>query len=272
MLFSKSVYRATRSRTQSVIIAAVLLLFTAFQASARSGVPDLTDSVWKWEEEQTSFVLTFKQVKPEANGVVAILNGWGNDPLEVRGEYSENAPEPRLHLTGSYEGDTIIFDLAFNPGDQEQQPFLSGEFSVGSKVFTVSAGCGKQCPDVVSKMSGEPETASAASTGTELIGEWQDDSEAIGFKEYWSVKSVNGQWEISGRFVKGKEVVGSFHADEVSFDAKKGVLYFRQVFDQKPVEQWLDSNDIEVTAQSDTLKFKVRGVEAILTRTPGSKK
>ena len=269
MFFSKSIYGVIRTRTKPVILAGVLLLFSAFQASARSSVPDLTDSVWKWEEEQTSFVLTFKQVKPEANGVVAILKGWGKDPLEVRGEYSENAPAPRLHLTGNYEGETIIFDLEFNPGDHEQQPFLSGKFSVGSKMLPVSAGCDKQCPDAVLKMSGESETAS---TGTELIGEWQDDSEAIGFKEYWSVKAVNGQWQISGRFVKGKEVVGSFHADEISFDAKKGVLSFRQVFDQKPDEQWLDSNDIEVTAQNDTLKFKVRGVDATLTRTPGNKK
>lgn len=264
--FRQSIGRAV------VLCAALLLFFSVSQSFAYASTPDLTDSVWKWEEEETSFVLTFKQVKPEANGVVAILKGWGNNPLELHGEYAESASEPRLHLTGSYEGETIVFDLEFNPGDHEQQPFLSGEFSVGSRVFPVSAGCDKQCPDVAVKSGGEPDSTSAASTGIELAGEWQDDSEAIGFKEYWSVKSINGQWEISGRFVKGKEIVGSFHAEEASFDSKKGVLSFRQVFDQKPDENWLDSNDIEVTAQSDTLKFKVRGVDAILTRTPGTKK
>ncbi len=107
---------------------------------------------------------------------------------------------------------------------------------------------------------------------TDMVGEWQDVSGDIGFKEYWSIKSVNGQWQISGRFVRGTEVVGSFHADETNFDAKKGVLSFQQVFDLKPDEKLLDSNEIEVTAQSDTLKFKVRGIEATLMRSPGSKK
>lgn len=264
--FRQSIGRAV------VLCAALLLSFSALQASLYNATPDLTDSVWKWEEEETSFVLTFKQMKPEPNGVAAILKGWGNNPLELHGEYAESASEPRLHLTGSYEGDTIVFDLEFNPGDHEQQPFLSGKFSIGSRVFPVSAGCDRQCPDVASKSSGESDTANAASTGNELVGEWQDDSEAIGFKEYWSVTSVNGKLQVSGRFVKGKEVVGSFHAEEASFDSKKGILYFRQVFDQKPDEKWVDTNDIEVTAQSDTLKFKVRGVDAILTRTPGSKK
>lgn len=264
--FRQSIARAV------VLCAALLLSFSALQASPYTATPDLTDSVWKWEEQETSFVLTFKQVKPEANGVAAILKGWGNDPLELHGEYAESASEPRLHLTGSYEGETIVFNLEFNPGDHEQQPFLSGEFSIGSRVFPVSAGCDKQCPDVASKSSSEPDTANAANTGIDLIGEWQDDSEAIGFKEYWSVTSVNGKWQVSGRFVKGKEVVGSFHAEEASFDSKKGVLSFRQVFDQKPDENWVGTNDIEVTAQSDTLKFKVRGVDAVLMRTPGSKK
>lgn len=254
-----------------VLCAGLLLFFSASQAFAYAATPDLTDSVWKWKEEESSFVLTFKQVKPETNGVVAILKGWGNDPLELHGEYSESAPEPRLHLTGNYEGDTIVFNLEFNPGDHEQPPFLSGEFSVGSNVFPVSAGCDRQCPDVASRLGSEAKSTSAANTGIELVGEWQDESEAIGFKEYWSVKASNGQWQISGRFIKGKEVVGSFHGEEASFDPKKGVLYFRQVFDQKPDEKWLDSNDIEVTAQTDTLKFKVRGVDATLTRRPASK-
>jgi hypothetical protein len=253
-----------------ILCAGLLVFFSAPQAFTHTAAPDLTDSVWKWDGENTSFVLTFTQVKPEANGVVAILKGWGDEPLELRGEYAESVAAPRLHLTGSYEGDTIVFTLNFNRGDHEQPPFLSGEFSIGPNVFPVSAGCDRQCPDVASK-SNEADAA-PASTGIELIGEWQDDSEAIGFKEYWSVNSVKGQWAISGRFVKGKEVIGTFHAEEASFDSKKGVLFFRQVFDQKPDEQWVDSNDIEVTAQSDTLKFKVRGVEATLTRTPGSKK
>ncbi len=211
-------FRQSIGRTV-VICAGLLLFFSASQAFAFATAPDLTDSVWKWKEEETSFVLTFKQVKPETNGVVAILKGWGNDPLELHGEYAESASAPRLHLTGSYEDETIVFNVKFNPGDHEQQPFLSGEFSVGSKVFPVSAGCDRQCPDVASKSGGEPDTSSAANTGSELVGEWQDDSEAIGFKEYWSVKSSNGQWTISGRLVKGKEVVGSFHAEEAGFDS-----------------------------------------------------
>ncbi len=254
-----------------VLCAGLLLFFIAPQASAHTAIPDLTDSVWKWQEVETSFVLTFTQGKPGAKDVVAILKGWGDNPLELRGEYLQNTPEPRLHLAGSYEGEAIAFDLEFNPGDHEQQPYLSGELSIGPKVFPVSTGCDKRCPDIASKKGGELEAANV-STGTELIGEWQDESEAIGFKEYWSIKSDNGQWQISGKFIKGAEVVGSFHADEIAFDAKKGVLSFQQVFDQKPDEKWLASNEIEVTAQSDTLKFKVRGVEAILTRTPGSKK
>jgi hypothetical protein len=257
-----------------VLCIGLLIFLSAPQVSAHAtAAPDLTDSVWKWNGEDTSFVLTFVQGKPQPNGVAAILKGWGQEPLELRGEFSESDSEPRLHLGGSYEGETVALDLGFNPGDHEQQPYLYGEFSIGSKVFPVSAGCDRQCPDVASKKGVEPDAgSSAATTAGELIGEWQDESEAIGFKEYWAVTSVGGKWEVSGRFIKGKEVVGTFHAEEASFDAKKGVLYFRQVFDQKPDERWVDSNDIEVSAQSDTLKFKVRGVEATLTRTPGSRK
>jgi hypothetical protein len=111
-----------------------------------------------------------------------------------------------------------------------------------------------------------------STAGIDLIGEWRDDSEAIEFKEHWSIKFIEGRWQIFGQFLKGEEVVGSFQGQEANFDSKKGVLYFQQVFDQKPDEKWLDSNDIEVTAQGDTLKFKVRGAEGSLTRTPGSKK
>lgn len=255
--------------TRIVVLCACLLIsLSALYASVRTATaaPDLTDSVWKWGEEEAGFVLTFKQGKPQTNGVVAILKGWGDGPLELRGEFAESDSAPRLHITGSHEGEAIALDLEFNAGDHEQQPFLYGEFAIGSRVFPVSAGCGNQCPDVSAKKAGEPEADRAASNGTEFIGEWQDDSEAIGFKEYWSVSFLNGKWSVSGRFVKDKEVVGSFHAEEISFDTKKGVLYFRQAFDQKPDERWLDSNDIEVTVQNDTLKFKVRGAEGTLTR------
>jgi hypothetical protein len=234
--------------------------------------PDLTASVWQWADNDISFVLTFTQGKPETQGVVAVLKGWGKNPLELHGEYSENTSEPLLHLTGDYEGETIAFDLKFNPGDHEQQPFLYGEFSVGSKVFSVSAGCNAQCPDIPSRKSNELEITNASSAGTDLIGEWQDDSEAIGFKEHWSIKLIEGRWQIFGQFLKGEEVVGSFQGQEANFDPKKGVLTFQQVFDRKPVEKWLDSNDIEVTAQGDALKFKVRGVEATLVRKPNSKR
>ena len=257
-----------------VICVGLLLFFSAPQASAHPATttPDLTDSVWKWAESDASFVLTFTQAKPETKGVVAILKGWGNNPLELRGEYLNGAAEPRVRLTGSHEGETITFDLNFNPGDHEQQPFLFGQFSIGSNTYSISAGCDRQCPDISSKKIEELDTLSVNAAAGALVGEWQDDSESIGFKEHWSIKFSNGQWKISGKFIKGEEVVGIFHAGEISFDPKKGVLAFQQVFEQKPDENWLDSNDIEVTAQGNTLNFKVRGVEAALTRKPAGKK
>jgi hypothetical protein len=254
-----------------VVLCLGLLIFLSApptSAHTAAAAPDLTNSVWKWAGEDTYFVLTFVQGKPQPNGVTAILRGWGQEPLELRGEFSESTTEPRLRLVGRYEGETIAFDLGFNAGDHEQRPYLSGEFSVGGNVLPVTAGCDKQCPSIASKMTSEADTTSATATGVELIGEWQDESEAIGFKEYWSVTSVSGKWQVSGKFVKGKEVVGSFHAEETSYDAKKGVLSFRQVFDQKPDERWVDTNDIEATIQNGTLKFTVRGVEATLTRAP----
>jgi hypothetical protein len=270
MLFSKNIYAVTHSLTKLVIGAGLLLLFSASQAPAQSGVPDLTDTVWQWVGEDASFVLTFKQGNPEPNGLVAILKGWGESSLELRGEYSKDSPRPRLHLTGSYEGQKASLDLELDSGDHEQKPFLQGEFSVGSPVFSIFAVCDERCPDFDLKK--EASNGSAIHAMTDMVGEWQDVSGDIGFKEYWSIKSINGQLQISGKFIKGEEVIGSFRGEEAIFDTNKGVLSFRQVFDQKPDEKWLDSNEIEVTAQSDTLKFRVRGVEAILTRAPGSKK
>lgn len=262
--FTQSIGRAV------VLCAGLLFFFNVVQASPRPATPDLTDSVWKWAEEDKPFVLTFTQGKPETKAVVAILKGWGRAPLELRGEYFDNSPDTRLHIAGSYEGEAIVFNLRVNPGDHEQQPFLDGEFFVGSKTFSVAAGCDKQCPDISPK-GDELETTNAASSGTEMVGEWQDISEAIGFKEYWSIRFSGGAWSISGKLTKGEEVVGEFHGDEMTFDEKKGVLSFRQVFDQKPDASWLDTNDIEATVQGNVLKFKVRGVEATLTRAPRSR-
>ncbi len=252
--------------------AGLLVLFSLPLASANAAAPDLTNSVWNWAGENISLVLTFTQGKPEQKGLAAILKGWGDAPVELHGEYSENGPEPHLRITGIYEGEEVAFNLKFNPGDHEQQPYLDGEFSVGSKVFPIFAGCEKQCPDVSSKKASELEIASLGSKANDLAGEWRDDSESIGFKEHWSINFTNGQWQISGEFIKGEEVVGSFHGEEIVFDRNQGVLKFLQFFDQKPDENWLTSNELEVTAKGDTLKFKVRGVEAILTRAPGSKK
>ncbi len=252
--------------------AGLLVLFGAPSASANTVAPDLTNGVWNWRGENISLVLTFTKGKPEQKGLVAILKGWGNDPLELHGDYSANSPEPSLHITGTYEGEEIAFNLKFNPGDHEQQPYFDGEFSVGSKVFPGSARCEEQCPDVSSKKASELEIASSGSKANDLAGEWRDDSESIGFKEHWSINFANGQWRISGKFIKGEEVIGSFHGEEIAFDPAQGVLKFIQFFDQKPDENWLASNELEVTAKGDTLKFKVRGVEAILTRAPDSKK
>jgi hypothetical protein len=261
--------KLTQSFGRAVVLCAGLLfLFCAARASVRPAAPDLTNSVWKSAEEGAPFVLTFTQGKPETKGLVAILKGWGNGPLELRGEYFETPSETRLHIEGSYEGEAIAFNLRVNPGDHEQRPFLDGEFSIGSKVFSVTAGCDKQCPDIGSKKGDELATPGAASSETEFVGEWQDISEAIGFKEYWSIKYSAGGWNISGKFTKGEEVVGEFRGEEPSFDEKKGVLIFRQHFDQKPDENWLATNDIEATVQGNVLKFKVRGVEATLTRAP----
>jgi hypothetical protein len=248
-----------------------IFLLSAPQALAQSKSVDLTNTVWTGRSGNFSFVLSVTQANPEQRFLVAVLKGWGDAPLELRGEYSEAASEPHLQLRGSYEGEKAGLDVTLNEGDIEQKPSLQGEFSVGSDVIPVSAECSRQCPDFFSL---KESPAAANTTMADLVGEWQDVSGAIGFKEYWSIK-FSGAWVITGKFTRGdtvEEVVGNFHGEEIVFDAQKGVLSFQQFFDQTPDENWLASNEIEVTVQGDTLKFKVRGVEATLTRKPGSKK
>ncbi|HUQ33477.1 MAG TPA: hypothetical protein VM095_15250 [Pyrinomonadaceae bacterium] len=251
-----------------------IFLLAAPQALAQSKSLDLTNTVWNGRNGDFSFVLSVTQAKPEQRFLVAVLKGWGDTPLELRGEYSVDDREPHLQLTGSYQGEKARLDVILNEGDVEQKPSLQGEFSVGSNVIPVSAECNRQCPDFSSTKEKPASPADADTAMADLVGEWQDVSGAIGFKEYWSIK-FSGTWVITGRFTKGdtaEEVAGSFHGEEIVFDAQKGVLSFQQLLDQKPDENWLSSNEIEVTAQGDTLKFKVRGVEATLTRKPGSRK
>jgi hypothetical protein len=251
-----------------------IFLLGAPQALAQSKSVDLTNTVWNGRSGNFSFVLSVTQAKPEQRFLVAVLKGWGDGPLELSGEYSEDATEPHLQLTGSYEGEKANLDVILNQGDVEQRPSLQGEFSVGPNVIPVSAECSRQCPDFSFTKESQASQAAANTMMADLAGEWQDVSGAIGFKEYWSIK-FSGTWVITGKFTKGdkvEEAVGSFHGEEIVFDAQKGVLCFRQLFDQKPDDSWLASNEIEVTAQGDTLKFKVRGVEATLTRKPGSRK
>jgi len=256
-----------------VCVYACLLLFSSLEVAAQYKSLDLTNTVWKLTGADSSFLLTFTQGKAEQKGLVAIVKGWGNEPLELKGEFLENKSESQLRLSGLYKGQKITFTLKLYPGDAEQKPYLYGEFSTGSDVFSVSALCENQCPNI--DEGNQSAVASSAplsrSAVRDLVGEWEDTSEEIGFKEYWSIKLNNGRWQVSGKFTKDDEVVGQFQADEVDFDSKKGVLSFRQVFNPKPDESWVDSNDIEATAEGDTLKFTVRGVTATLTRAPESK-
>jgi hypothetical protein len=246
------------------------LLLCAPQAFAQTKSPDLANTVWNGRSGNFSFILSVTQAKPGQRFLAAVLKGWGDGPLDLRGEYSQDADEPHLQLRGSYEGNKVSLDVKLNQGDVEQRPSLEGEFSVGSKVIPVSAECTRQCPDFTFTES-PAEAAAAEAARAKLIGEWQDESGAIGYKEYWSIKLVGLAWSISGKFVKGDEVVGTFHGEEISFDPKKGVFRFDQLFDQKPDEAWMISNEIEATVQGDTLKFKVRGAEGILTRAPAAK-
>jgi hypothetical protein len=258
-----------------VTCAGLLLFFSAPQVSAQYKSLDLTNTAWKVVEEDTSFVLTFTQGKTEQKTLVAILKGWGKDPLELRGEYTEGTPDAHVLLMGSYSGGKLIFNLKLSPGDDGQKPYLYGDISTGSDVFAISAQCEKQCPDRGPKRSEEADaslSASASKSARDFIGEWEDTSGEIGFKEYWLINFVNGEWQVTGKFIKGEEVVGRFSSDDEIFDATKGVLSFLQVFDPKPDESWLASNNIEATLQEDKLKIKVRGVEATLMRTPKAQK
>src|SRR4051794_31443105 len=90
----------------AVICTCLLLFFTSPQVSAQSKSFDLTNTTWKIVEDNASFVLTFTQGKAEQKTLVAILKGWGESPLELRGEYSDATPDARLRLTGRYAGGT----------------------------------------------------------------------------------------------------------------------------------------------------------------------
>jgi hypothetical protein len=259
----------------AIICTGLLLFFNSPQVSAQSKSLDLTNTVWKIVEDDASFVLTFTQGKTEQKTLVAILKGWGKDPLELRGEYLDGTPDARVRLTGDYNGGKLVFNLKLSPGDVEQKPYLYGELSTDSEVSALYAQCIKQCPDNSPKKSeeaGDSSTTIATSAVRDLVGEWEDTSGEIGFKEYWSISFVGGEWQVTGKFVKGEEIVGRFQGEDTVFDAKKGTLSFLQLFDPKPDESWLASNDIEATVQGDKLKFKVRGVEATLTRAPKARK
>lgn len=254
-----------------VICTGLLLFFNSPQVSAQYKSLDLTNTAWKVVEKDTSFDLTFTQGKPEQKTLVAILKGWGKDPLELRGKYSEGTPDAHVRLTGNYNGGKLIFDLKLSPGNDEQEQYLYGDVSRGSDTFAISAHCEKQCPGKSPQESEEADVSSTAiksNAARDLVGEWGDTSGEIGFKEYWSINFIDGKWQVTGKFVKGEEVVGGFHSDDATFDSKKGVLSFLQIFDPKPDESWLASNDIEATVQGDKLKIRVRGVEATLTRAP----
>jgi hypothetical protein len=257
-----------------VMCTGLLLFFSSPQVSAQYKSLDLTNTAWKVVKENTSFVLTFTRGKTEQKTLVAIFKGWGKDPVELRGEYMGDMPDAHLRLTGDYDGGKLTFNLKLSLGDDEQKPYLYGDISTGSEVFAISAQCEKQCPDKGPKKSEERDASSTAianNAARDLLGEWEDTSGEIGFKEYWLINFVNGEWQVTGKFVKGEEVVGRFRSDDANFDTTKGVLSFLQVFDLKPDESWLASNDIEATIQGDKLKIRVRGVEATLTRMPDTK-
>jgi hypothetical protein len=259
----------------AVICTCLPLFFITPQVSAQSKSLDLTNTTWKIVEDDASFVLTFTQGKAEQKTLVAILKGWGAAPLELRGEYSDAMPDARLRLTGSYPGGTLVFNLKLSAGDVEQKPYLYGDLSTGSEALVIYAQCAKGCPDSSPKKSEEAAnslTISASRAAHDLVGEWEDTSGEIGFKEYWSINLVGGEWQVTGKFVKGEEVVGRFQGEDAVFDPQKGSLSFLQLFDQKPDESWLASNDIEATVEGDKLKFKVRGVEATLTRVAKDRK
>jgi hypothetical protein len=251
------------------ICTGLLLFFISPQVSAQSKSIDLTNTSWKVVEDDASFVLTFARGKAGQKTLAATLAGWGKDPLEFRGEYSDDTPDARVRLACNYNGRTLVFNLKLSRGDVEQKPYLYGDLSTGSEVLAIYARCARGCTDNSLEKSEEGDnyqTIIASSAARELIGEWEDTSGEIGFKEYWSINFVGGEWRVTGKFVKGEEVVGRFQGEDTNFDSKKGTLSFLQLFDPKPDESWLASNDIVATAQGDKLKFKVRGVEAILTR------
>lgn len=258
-----------------LICTGLLLFFSSPQVSAQSKSIDLTNTSWKVVEDDASFVLTFTRGKAEQKTLVAILTGWGKEPLELRGEYSDDTPDARVRLTGDYNGRTLVFNLKLSPGDVEQKPYLYGDLSTDSEVLAIYAQCARGCPDNSPEKSEEADnsqTIIASSAARELVGEWEDTSEEIGFKEYWSINFVGGEWQVTGKFVKGEEVVGRFQGEDTIFDSKKGTLSFLQFFDPKPDESWLASNEIVATVEGDKLKFKVRGVEAILTRVSKARK
>lgn len=256
----------TRVMRMILVCACLALSLSAFGARAEAKPLDLTNTVWEGTDEEYSFTLTFVQGNTERNNLVASLDRTGSDTLELRGQFSPDVPDSRIHLVGERKGETVTLDLRIKISDPGDKPYFYGDISTRSATYHVSARCDNQCPGAESNGEGSNDQTTRRNAQAALLGQWEDTSEEIGFKEYWSVKLAAGQWKVSGKFVKDDKVVGEFHGEEIVFDSTKGSLTFLQVFDLKPNPRWIDSNDVEAAASGDRLKIRVRNVDAVLNR------
>jgi hypothetical protein len=98
----------------------------------------------------------------------------------------------------------------------------------------------------VAGLSGSREwtRGSDAPAPVSLVGNWQ--GVVDGITELWTIKSDNGDWSVSGVYLKNGLEVGSFTGKDPKFD--NNTLTFTHVFDKKPEGVgWIDRSRISLS-------------------------
>jgi hypothetical protein len=94
-------------------------------------------------------------------------------------------------------------------------------------------------------------TTTSTSTGNgNLVGSWQGVTDGI--TEVWTIKNDNGEWSVSGVYLKDGLPVGAFTGKDPKFS--NNWLSFTQMFDKKPDGVgWIDGSNISVAVKNGKL-------------------
>jgi hypothetical protein len=140
---------------------------------------------------------------------------------------------------------------AGTPGRQEEPPTGGAR----SKEATRPGG---PKPDAIGPATGTPEPAGAGTIGVPidplvagLVGTWASPVE--GLTEVWTVRCVDGKWEVSGVYLDGAKEVGSFVTSEVKLSGR--TLTFVHKFVKMPPRVWGNNSTVEAKLVGDRITY-----------------